>query len=88
MTYRLHFHKAARRDLKALTRDAQQAALAEIESLQEVPRPPGVKRLVGSVAWRIRISSSMGPLRALFLIDDSAQTVTILNVRHRKDAYD
>ena len=54
-----------------------------LASLTTNPRPAGCKRLKGRDAWRIRV----GPYRAIYEIDDSKTTVTILHVRNRRDAY-
>ena len=51
--------------------------------LGQDPRPPGCTRLVGQAGWRIRI----GTYRVVYDIDDSAQTVNIISVGHRRDIY-
>jgi mRNA interferase RelE/StbE len=55
-----------------------------IQALREEPRPPGMRKLQGQRrGWRIRV----GDYRVIYLIDDEAQVVTIVRVRHRRDVY-
>lgn len=52
--------------------------------LEHNPRPPGVAKLTGRAnLWRVRV----GDYRILFEIDDPAQTVLVLRIAHRRDAY-
>lgn len=78
------FHPDVYKQLQQLPRQAFSTALNAIIALAHTPRPPGVKKLVGSRSdWRIRI----GEYRILYEIDDTAQTVTVMRVEHRRDAY-
>ena len=47
------------------------------------PRPAGGVKLAGDEGWRIR----EGDWRAIYDIDQAAQVVTVLRVKHRKDVY-
>ena len=52
-----------------------------ILSLRDDPRPSGVRKLVGALeGWRIRV----GDHRIIYQIDDDAQTVPIVRVKHRR----
>lgn len=78
------FHPDVDKQLQQLPRHAFSAALNAIIALAHNPRPAGVKKLVGSRRdWRIRI----GEYRIIYEIDDTAKTVTVLQVGHRRDAY-
>ena len=56
-----------------------------IRLLAAEPRPPGCRKLAGSVnRWRIRI----GDYRVIYLIDDEARQVEIVPARHRSKAYE
>ena len=55
-----------------------------IRQLAENPRPPGSKKLRG-VRERYRIRQ--GDYRILYSIEDVIRIVSIVHVRHRKDAY-
>lgn len=81
---RIAFHPDVCKQLQQLPRQVFSTALNAIAALAHTPRPPGVKKLVGSRSdWRIRI----GEYRILYEIDDTAQTVTAMRVEHRRDAY-
>ena len=53
-------------------------------ALADNPRPPGCKKLKDSEGnWRIRA----GAYRILYEINDARSLVTVLRIRHRKEAY-
>jgi mRNA interferase RelE/StbE len=54
-------------------------------ALAQNPRPPGCRKLHGSGHddYRIRV----GDYRILYEVDDTAPTVRIMRVRHRREAY-
>ena len=55
-----------------------------ILSLSENPRPAGCTKLTGEDnLWRIR----KGNYRVIYTINDSEKTITILRIKHRKEAY-
>ena len=56
-----------------------------VRSLLKDPRPPGCKLLAGpyQATWRIRV----GDYRILYEVDDAADIVRVLRVRHRREAY-
>lgn len=81
---RLIIKKTAERDLRRLPRTQFQRINQQILALGENPRPSGVRKLQGKLTgWRIRV----GDYRVLYQIDDEAETVTIVRVRHRRDVY-
>ena len=82
--YRLLIKRSAEQDLRRLSRVVFQRVNTKILTLRDEPRPPGVRKLAGPLeGWRIRV----GDYRILYQINDSEQTVTIVRVRHRRDAY-
>lgn len=82
--YALFIKRSAERDLRRLPSSAWQRINEKILALRDNPRPPGVRRLVGDLGgWRIRV----GDYRILYQIDDRAQMVTIVRVKHRREAY-
>ncbi len=82
--YSVVFARSARKELVALPAKLAQRVLTNIVGLQRDPRPPGCKKLEGSVnLWRIRI----GHYRVLYAIDDEHRIVDVIAVRHRRDAY-
>ena len=82
--YTLLIKRSAERDLRRLPHAPFEWVNERILALREDPRPPGVRKLVGALeGWRIRV----GDYRILYQIDDDAQTVTVVRVRHRRDVY-
>ena len=82
--YTLLIKRSAERDLRRLPRTLFERISERILALREDPRPHGVRKLVGALeGWRIRV----GDYRILYLIDDDAQTVTIVRVKHRRQVY-
>ena len=82
--YTLLIRHSAERDLRRLPRVIFKRVNERILSLRDNPRPHGVRKLVGpQVGWRIRV----GDYRILYQIDDKAQTLTIVRVKHRREAY-
>jgi mRNA interferase RelE/StbE len=74
----------AERDLHKLSKVTLKRVIPELLALSDIPRPAGVTKLIGDQeGWRIRV----GDYRAVYQIDDEAQTVTIVRVRHRRDVY-
>jgi mRNA interferase RelE/StbE len=55
-----------------------------IDSLEENPRPSGVKKLKGSKElYRLRV----GDYRIIFAIRDQELLVIVVNAGHRRDVY-
>ena len=71
------------RQLRALPPAAYPAVRAAIRQLEHDPRPPGCRRMSGQPGWRVRA----GNYRVVYDSDDTTQTVTILEVGHRRDVY-
>jgi mRNA interferase RelE/StbE len=81
--YALLVKRSAERDLRRLPGSQFERINERILALREDPRPPGVRKLVGPLeGWRIRV----GDYRVLCQIDDLAHTVTIVRVKHRREA--
>ena len=82
--YTITFARPARQELERLETKAVSRIWPRIEALAANPRPRGCVKLSGTKdLWRIRI----GEYRTIYAIDDKAQTVDIIAVRHRRDAY-
>lgn len=57
---------------------------ATITQLENNPRPPGCRKLVGfQNEWRLRV----GEYRVLYLIDDALKLVVVARIAHRRKAY-
>ncbi len=82
--YEVFLERSAERDLRRLTPEVFHQVIAAIRALEDEPRPPGCRKIVGSDRdWRIRI----GPWRVIYEVDDEAREVRVLRVRHRREAY-
>ena len=82
--YKLKIKKSAERDLKRLPKPLFIRLNQQILALRQEPRPSGVRKLQGKLeGWRVRV----GDYRIVYQIDDAAQIVTIVRVRHRRDVY-
>lgn len=55
MTYSLFILRRAQKELAALPDEAYVRVRGAIRALAANPRPPGVRKLAGREAWRIRI---------------------------------
>jgi mRNA interferase RelE/StbE len=74
----------AERDLRRLSPQIFRRVIDEIKSLGEEPRPPGCRKLAGSVSdYRVRV----GDYRILYEIQDETREVRIYRVRNRSEAY-
>jgi mRNA interferase RelE/StbE len=81
--YRVELENRARREFLDLSREARERISPAIDALQLNPRPPGARRLVGSIGYRVR----RGDYRILYTIDDSTRVVRIYRIGHRRDVY-
>jgi mRNA interferase RelE/StbE len=82
--YKVSVARSARKSLDAMDRQECQRIITRLESLARNPRPPGCAKLEGaSHLWRIRV----GSYRVVYEIDDTARTVDVSIVRHRRDVY-
>ncbi len=76
---------SAKKELKKLRKEVIENIIPMIFELAENPRPQGCKKLKGYAdAYRIRI----GDYRVVYTIQEDVLVVTVVAVRHRKEAYD
>ncbi len=81
--YRLELRPSAAKDLDRLRGETWERVKAALLALRNDPRPAGRLKLAGEGGWRIR----EGDWRVIYDSDDGAQLVTVLRVKHRRDAY-
>ena len=82
--YTLLIKRSAERDPQWLPRTTFERINEKILALRDDPRPHGMRKLTGDLeGWRIRA----GDYRILSPIDDGTQTVTVVRVKHRREAY-
>lgn len=84
MRYNVVIAISARKDIKRLDGTAQGRINKAIASLADNPRPPGCRKMVGSISlWRIRV----GDYRVVYNVEHDIITVHVIKVGHRKDIY-
>jgi mRNA interferase RelE/StbE len=58
--------------------------IPRIKALAENPRPSGSRKLSGSRNdWRIRV----GEYRVVYEIEDDAEEIRVMRIRHRREVY-
>ena len=82
-SYRIVLRKSAAKEIEKLDQKNISRVVGKIQTLTVNPRPPGCKKLSGEEKYRIRA----GAYRILYQIVDHELIVTIVRVRHRRDAY-
>lgn len=83
MRYAISIKRPAEKELKALPPRVRDRVAARLLTLEDNPRPVGVKKLQGEESYRLRI----GDYRILFAIDDQQQQITIYAIGHRREVY-
>ena len=83
--YSLQIKQSAQKELDALD-DAVFARIdRKILALADNPRPTGCKKLKGyKDHWRIRV----GDWRVLYILDDSANLISVTRIAHRREVYE
>ncbi|HSM80300.1 MAG TPA: type II toxin-antitoxin system RelE/ParE family toxin [Nodosilinea sp.] len=82
--YEVQFKASAAKEFRKLTPDLKARIRTAISALQQDPRPPGVKKLVGEThLYRLRV----GDFRVIYEIDDAAKRLVVTRIRHRRDVY-
>ena len=88
MSYSIALRPAARRDLKALDKDVLDLIDKAILALSADPRAQGCSKLKGTdCSYRTRVNTRVGSYRILYDLDDASQSLIVLRVSHRRDAY-
>ena len=83
MPYQIRFKPSAAKELAKLPQDVQRRIAPAIEGLATDPRPPGVEKLTGTDAWRIRV----GDYRVVYAIEGRALVVLVLHIGNRREIY-
>jgi len=84
MAYELYIERHAEKDLKKLPETTFFATIEGIKKLAHNPHPTNSRKIKGSSNdWRLRI----GNFRVLYEINNTNKTITIMRVKHRRDAY-
>jgi mRNA interferase RelE/StbE len=84
-SYRVALTASAERELHRLSAKVVARIMPRLERLATAPRPPGCKKLKGGDhEWRIRV----GDYRIVYVIDDTARTVDVTRIAHRREVYE
>jgi mRNA interferase RelE/StbE len=84
-SYRVALTTSAEKELHGLPAKMIARIMPRLEHLAAAPRPPGCKKLKGGDnEWRIRV----GDYRIVYEIDDTARTVDVTRIAHRREAYE
>jgi mRNA interferase RelE/StbE len=85
VSYRVSLTAGADKELHRLPAKMIARIVPRLEALAAAPRPPGSKKLKGGDReWRIRI----GDYRAVYEIDDTAKTIDVTRIAHRREVYE
>ena len=82
-SYNVLIKRSAAKELEGLPPKIRRQVAAKVAGLAVTPRPQGVEKLSGQEKYQIR----QGDYRVLYSIDDTAETVTVVKIGHRRDVY-
>jgi mRNA interferase RelE/StbE len=84
MSYALRYEARVLKDLDRIPNKDLVRIDKTIQALSLQPHPAGVKKLIGQEnLYRVR----QGDYRIVYIVDHKAKIVSIIGVRHRRDAY-
>ena len=85
MSYRVLLDRAAQRDFQALDLGLSERVRERLLTLEENPRPPGVRKLraIHPPGYRLRV----GDWRILYTVDDRRREVWVYRIKHRSRSY-
>ena len=84
MAYSILLAPAAERQLRSFAQAIQKRLVKGMKSLQQDPRPPGVKKLSGEEdLYRVR----EGDYRIIYSIQDKELIVLVVKIGDRKEVY-
>jgi mRNA interferase RelE/StbE len=80
---RLEVKRTAAKEIADLPKADCRRVVAKIQLLARDPRPHGREKLSGAEKYRVR----QGDYRILYEIRDSARSVTVVKIGHRRETY-
>lgn len=84
MSYVVLLRPAAEREWRKLPPEIRSRINQAILTLEDNPRPHGVRKLSGyHNRWRLRV----GSYRIIYQIDDATREIVVLRIAHRREAY-
>lgn len=83
--YSVEIKPTARKELEDLPDPVLARVVRKLESLTDVPRPSGCKKLKGyKDQWRIRT----GDWRVVYIINETVKLVSIVPIAHWREVYE
>jgi len=83
--YKVVLTKSAEKELSKLPSTVISKIVPELQSLENLPRPNGCKKLKGfENLWRIRV----GDYRVIYSIEDVILVVEVQAIGHRRNVYE
>ena len=83
MSYIVYLKRSAEKELSRIPSTVHDRIVKRLLSLEENPRPSGVRKLRGRDEYRLRV----GDCRILYIINESEKKIEIVAVGHRKEVY-
>jgi mRNA interferase RelE/StbE len=83
MKYEILILRSPEKEMEDLPKAIQSRISTRILSLENNPRPRNTKKLSQRDEYRLRV----GDYRILYTVNDSDNTVTVVAVNHRREAY-
>jgi len=82
-SYSLFIKPSAAKELENLPGKVRQKIARNIQALAAEPRPQGTEKLSGKNLYRIR----QGDYRILYGVEDTARSIVVIRIGHRRDVY-
>lgn len=84
MPYYITIRPAAQRAIEDLPREYQESIVNKLNEISENPYATGTRKIQGvDSGYRARI----GDYRILYKVNESEEVVTVVTIRHRREAY-
>jgi mRNA interferase RelE/StbE len=81
--YQVDLRRKAVKDLSNVPKEYARLIAHHIDGLSKDPRPSDAKKLKGGVGYSLRV----GVYRVLYDIDDAEHKITVVRIKHRREAY-
>ena len=81
--YSVAIKRSAEKEMDRFPAPIRERIWKVLLSLEHAPRPAGCKKLSLLDQYRMRV----GKYRILYSVDDAHRLVTVVSVRHRREAY-
>jgi len=83
--YEITIARSAAKEYRSLPASAAEKVRIAIDSLALEPRPAAKSKMLRASGGLFRLR--VGDYRVVYSVDDDRETVDIIHIRHRKDAY-